>query len=133
MPTGAAQLIFLVFSSTFATYVPSSRIIMMALNCVVAMVGYLLVYKLDEEAHVAKMAGLCLGSVFAANIPLSLSLISSNVAGLTKKSVVSAMLFIAYCVGNIVGPQFYFASEEPTYEVCFPFIFACCYLCLTDR
>ncbi|CRG86947.1 putative transporter C460,05 [Talaromyces islandicus] len=116
MPTGAAQLIFLLFSSIVATFVPSTRIIMMALNCVAAIVGYLLVYRLNEDAHVAKMAGLCLGSVFAANIPLSLSLISSNVAGLTKKSVVSAMLFIAYCVGNIVGPQFYFAPEEPTYE-----------------
>jgi hypothetical protein len=94
---------------------------MMARNCVAAMVGYFLVYRMDEDAHVAKMAGLCLGSVFAANIPLSLSLITSNVAGLTKKSVVSAMLFIAYCVGNIVGPQFYLASEEPGYEVCFCF------------
>ena len=67
------------------------------------------------------MTGLCLGAVFAANIPLSLSLITSNVGGFTKKSTVSAMLFIAYCVGNIVGPQFYLTSEEPTYEVCPPY------------
>ena len=40
---------------------------------------------------------------------------------MTKKSTVSAMLFIAYCIGNIVGPQFYLASEEPTYDVCPPF------------
>ncbi|KAH8691601.1 putative allantoate permease [Talaromyces proteolyticus] len=116
MPSGAAQLIFLLLTSTFATFFRSFRIIMMIVNCLVAMVGYLLIYKLDEDARVAKMAGLCLGAVFAANIPLSLSLITSNVAGMTKKSVVSAMLFIAYCVGNIVGPQFYLASEEPIYQ-----------------
>lgn len=118
MPSGAAQLIFLLITSGIATYVKSTRIIMMIVNCLVAMVGYLLVYRLSEDARVAKMTGLCLGAVFAANIPLSLSLITSNVAGMTKKSTVSAMLFIAYCVGNIVGPQFYLASEEPTYEVC---------------
>jgi hypothetical protein len=118
MPSGAAQLIFLVITSGIATYVKSTRIIMMIVNCLVAMVGYLLVYRLNEDARVAKMTGLCLGAVFAANIPLSLSLITSNVGGFTKKSTVSAMLFIAYCVGNIVGPQFYLASEEPAYEVC---------------
>lgn len=118
MPSGAAQLIFLLISSGIATYVKSTRIIMMIVNCLVSMVGYLLVYRLSEDARVAKMTGLCLGAVFAANIPLSLSLITSNVGGMTKKSTVSAMLFIAYCVGNIVGPQFYLASEEPTYEVC---------------
>ncbi|EED14772.1 allantoate permease, putative [Talaromyces stipitatus ATCC 10500] len=116
MPSGAAQLIFLLLTSTIATFVRSTRIIMMIANCLVALIGFLLVYRLDPDARVAKMTGLCLGAVFAANIPLSLSLITSNVAGMTKKSTVSAMLFIAYCVGNIVGPQFYLASEEPTYD-----------------
>ena len=29
----------------------------------------------------------------------------SNVAGATKKSCMAAAIFVAYCVGNIVGPQ----------------------------
>jgi len=29
----------------------------------------------------------------------------SNVAGATKKSLMAANIFVAYCVGNIVGPQ----------------------------
>ena len=44
-----------------------------------------------------------------------ITLISSNVAGFTKKATCSAMVFIAYCVGNIVGPQFYFSSQAPAY------------------
>lgn len=32
-----------------------------------------------------------------------LSLISSNIAGYTKKTTVAAMYLIAYCVGNIIG------------------------------
>jgi hypothetical protein len=29
----------------------------------------------------------------------------ANVAGATKKSAMAVAIFIAYCVGNIVGPQ----------------------------
>lgn len=46
-----------------------------------------------------------------------LSMVSSNVAGFTKKSVTSSMIFVSFCVGNIVGPFFFFASEAPGYSV----------------
>ncbi|KAJ5184052.1 hypothetical protein N7492_001668 [Penicillium capsulatum] len=115
MPIGAAQLVFLVLTSGFATLVRSSRIFMMILNTAVSMIGMIMIWKLEEGDRAGKMTGLCLGAVFAANIPLSLSLISSNVAGFTKKSTVSALMFVAYCVGNIVGPQFFIPSEKPGY------------------
>lgn len=117
MPIGVAQLVFLLITSGFATVVKSSRILMMILNTTVGMIGMILIWKLDDDNRSGKMTGLCLGSVFAANIPLSLSLISSNVAGFTKKSTVSALMFIAYCVGNVVGPQFFVPSEKPVYPV----------------
>ncbi|KAJ5584795.1 uncharacterized protein N7459_004595 [Penicillium hispanicum] len=115
MPLGAAQLVFLIMTSGFATIVPSTRILMMILNTSVSMIGMILIWKLGDENRAGRMTGLCLGAVFAANIPLSLSLISSNVAGFTKKSTVSALMFVAYCVGNIVGPQFFLPSEKPGY------------------
>jgi hypothetical protein len=90
---------------------------MMILNTAISVIGMLLIWKLDDTNRAGKMTGLCLGSVFAANIPLSLSLISSNVAGFTKKSTVSSLMFAAYCIGNIVGPQFFIPSEEPSYQV----------------
>lgn len=117
MPIGAAQLVFLVLTSGFATLVRSSRILMMILNTAASMIGMIMIWKLEEDNRAGKMTGLCLGAVFAANIPLSLSLISSNVAGFTKKSTVSALMFVAYCVGNIVGPQFFLPTEKPGYPV----------------
>lgn len=42
---------------------------------------------------------------------MSLTMVSSNVAGYTKKQVTGAVLFIGYCVGNIIGPQTFIASE----------------------
>ncbi|XHG03981.1 hypothetical protein AWENTII_007264 [Aspergillus wentii] len=118
MPLGGAQVFFLILSSAVATYVPSTRIIMMIFNTTASMVGMILVMKLADDNMVGRLVGLSLGAVFATNIPLSLSIITSNVAGFTKKSTVSALLFIAYCVGNIVGPQFFIDSEEPSYPVC---------------
>ncbi|KAJ5336079.1 hypothetical protein MYU51_009501 [Penicillium brevicompactum] len=115
MPIGGAQLVFLILSSGVASLVPKTRILMMIFNTAVSMVGMLLIWKLGDDNRAGKMTGLCLGGVFAANIPLSLSLISSNVAGFTKKSTVSAVMFAAYCIGNIVGPQFFIPSEEPSY------------------
>jgi uncharacterized membrane protein len=55
----------------------------------------------------ARLAGFYLTTAYVANLPLSLSLITSNVAGFTKKSTVILFTFIAYCVGNIAGPQFF--------------------------
>ncbi|KAJ5159382.1 uncharacterized protein N7482_006386 [Penicillium canariense] len=115
MPIGAAQLVFLLLTSGFATLVQQTRIFMMMLNTVISMIGMILIWKLDSDSRAGRMTGLCLGAVFAANIPLSLSLISSNVAGFTKKSTVSALMFVAYCIGNIVGPQFFIPSEKPGY------------------
>lgn len=117
MPMGAAQIVFLAISTVVASYIPSTRILMMIINCSASMVGMILIWKLGQDQQVGQVVGITLGAVFGVNIPLSLSLISSNVAGFTKRSVVSALLFVAYCVGNIVGPQFFMESEEPAYPV----------------
>lgn len=69
-------------------------------------------------------------------LPLSLSLISVNYKGSTKKMTMTAVLFLAYCagkhlvtcidldvvdqmLGNIAGPQFFKSSEEPQYPTAF--------------
>lgn len=47
---------------------------------------------------------------------MSLTIVSSNIAGYTKKQVTGAMLFVGYCVGNIIGPQMFKPSEAPRYQ-----------------
>ncbi|KAJ5488545.1 hypothetical protein N7539_003435 [Penicillium diatomitis] len=115
MPLGAAQLVFLILTSGIATFFRNTRILMMIVNTLASMIGMVLIWKLESNDRAGRMTGLCLSAIFAANIPLSLSLISSNVAGFTKKSTVSALMFVAYCVGNIVGPQFFVPTEKPSY------------------
>jgi len=47
---------------------------------------------------------------------MSLTMVSSNVAGYTKKQITAAVLFTGYCVGNIIGPQTFIDSEKPGYH-----------------
>jgi threonine/homoserine efflux transporter RhtA len=114
---GFSQLVFLIITAAIATYIPSSRIMAMILNVVVAVIGVVLIYTLDDMQKVVKLVGLAFVAAFAVNIPLCLSIVTSNVAGSTKRSTISVAVFAAYCVGNIVGPQFFYASQEPVYSV----------------
>lgn len=116
MPTGATQLIALGIMCTIATYVKNSRLVLMTCSVSISLLGMILVYVIPNTNLYGRLVGIWLCSPFAANIPLSLSLITSNVGGLTKKATVSAMLFVAYSAGNIIGPQFFFAREAPGYS-----------------
>lgn len=42
---------------------------------------------------------------------MSLTMISSNVAGYTKKQLTAAVVFIGFCAGNVAGPQTFITSE----------------------
>ncbi|KAJ9192714.1 hypothetical protein DTO021D3_9059 [Paecilomyces variotii] len=58
-------------------------------------------------------------------LPLSMSLVGVNYKGSTKKLTMSALLFIAYCTGNICGPLFFKSSEAPHYHTAFRAIIIC--------
>lgn len=42
---------------------------------------------------------------------LSWTLIPSNVAGRTKRTLTSSFTFVGYCVGNMVGSQIFKAKD----------------------
>lgn len=43
------------------------------------------------------------------------SVVASNIAGYTKKSVVNSMFFVGYSLGNIISPQAFLQSESPRF------------------
>ncbi|KAK2767691.1 hypothetical protein FQN54_003849 [Arachnomyces sp. PD_36] len=135
MPSGGAQVGFVLISSLICTYVPNSRIITMLCLTGISVAGISMMFALGDDQKEGKMAGYCLVMSFVANMPLGLSLIASNTGGFTKKSVVTALTFIAYCVGNLIGPQFFRPEEEPEYPqgirgclsgLCLGAFFLCC-------
>lgn len=54
--------------------------------------------------------------VVATSAGLLYSLLASNIAGYTKKSVTGTLFFSANAVANIISPQTFLASEAPRYR-----------------
>lgn len=115
MPTGAAQLGFIFVGAIICSYVRNMRTIVMFCFAVISMLGMVLMYALDENNRSGRLAGFCLSLAFSANMPIALSLVTSNVGGMTKKATVNACVLVMYCVGNIVGPQFFNVEDAPNY------------------
>lgn len=43
-------------------------------------------------------------------------MVSSNIGSYSKRIVTSSCIFIAYCLGNIVGPMTALDNEKPRYQ-----------------
>lgn len=41
---------------------------------------------------------------------------AANLGGYTKRVTATAFVFLAYCVGNIIGPHAFLSSEAPIYQ-----------------
>jgi hypothetical protein len=50
-----------------------------------------------------------------APVILSWNLLTSNIAGHTKRSIANGLWFVFYAGGNIAGAQIFFAREQPRY------------------
>ncbi|KAG7449332.1 MFS general substrate transporter [Guyanagaster necrorhizus] len=53
---------------------------------------------------------------FGAVAVLNLAVMSGNVAGRTKQVIASTLVFIAWAVGNSIGPQVFRSNDSPRYE-----------------
>lgn len=95
-----------------------------------ALIGAVLLYTLPRD----NQRGL-LGSYYVVQThgivgTLTMSLVASNFAGYTKKATAAAMMYMAFCVGQVVAPQLFLTSEAPVYETAFRAAFCCFALCI---
>lgn len=117
MPLYAFQFIMVIGSTILAHRLKRSRLFICVGGNIIALVGVVLIRQLPLSNRGGRYCGILLVMAFCNNFPLVLSLISSNVGGFTKRSTTSAVFFIAYCVGNLAGPQLFIPSEGPEYTV----------------
>lgn len=94
MPNGLFQLGGLAFISIMATRVSNARVLLMIAMVSLSLIGMIMVYTISNENKFGRLARIWLSAIFACDIPMALSLITSNVGGFTKKATVSAMMFI---------------------------------------
>ncbi|KAF4217564.1 hypothetical protein CNMCM5878_006059 [Aspergillus fumigatiaffinis] len=145
MPVGAVILVFVLLSSTLSSKIQNCRCIVIAgVGCIRynlsqfptttdnnndpdnndhSILGSALVYATESIAP--RYAGLLLMGVYSVSMPLSLAMVASNIGGFSKRATVSAIYFVMYCAGNIVGPQLFFESEAPRYQSGFQAVIVC--------
>jgi hypothetical protein len=105
-PLGALCFVLILLTGYLSSRIPNIRIIMLILCCFPVIAGCAMIWRSSWTRRAATpVAGYSIIGAFGAVVSLIISLGMSNVAGATKKSCMAAAIFVAYCVGNIVGPQ----------------------------
>jgi MFS family permease len=82
-----------------------NRLLISGCWMVIAIIGIIMIIAVPAHHPTARLVGYYLTQASATPFVALLSLISTNVAGYTKKTTVAAMYLIAYCAGNIIGNE----------------------------
>ncbi|CAD6449331.1 cfe37d83-f3a2-4f9f-9166-50679a1ee65b [Sclerotinia trifoliorum] len=125
MPYGGFQIVAVIAATYTASKVRRSRLIIIIVGSLLALVGILLVKEVPTSNRYGRLVGCWVVVWFSSGFPLLLSLMASNTAGFTKKTTVNAIFFIGYCAGNIGGPQLFKSAEAPNYHTAYNGMIAC--------
>ncbi|WVQ83358.1 hypothetical protein IAT38_005497 [Cryptococcus sp. DSM 104549] len=112
--TFIALMIFFAIYVNHKTHHMNVRTYFMAGVTVLTVVGFAMMAFAKGTAP--RLIGYYLTGSSNAVFVLALSLVSGNVAGVTKKVLASAAVFMGVAVGNVVGPYSFLSKEAPTYR-----------------
>ncbi|KAF5004130.1 hypothetical protein FDECE_9344 [Fusarium decemcellulare] len=115
MPTGVMSTISAFAFSLLSAKWKNRRCLVAMMACLVPIVGTAVVYALPRSNLAGQMVGLYLLYTYFGPYVVGIGLAQANTAGHTKKSVVFAILYIGYAVGNLIGPQTFRANQAPAY------------------
>lgn len=115
IPGGAIQFLAIIIGGIICSRWPGLRCITMITANTICIVGAAMLVGLPESSKYGRLIALYLCFFQGLGFSMSLTMVSSNVAGYTKKQLTGAILFVGYCVGNIIGPQTFKSSEAPHY------------------
>ena len=101
-PGGAVEVVTLVACGYLGDRY-KNRILFGSFGLLLALLGMILIVALPLDNSKGRLAGYYFTQASPCPFVALLSLISTNVAGYTKKTTVAAIYLIAYCVGNIIG------------------------------
>jgi hypothetical protein len=114
-PGGAFQLVMTIVAGTVSSKVPNSTIITIMAVQLPVIAGIAGLTTISTVHRMALTGCSWLLSVGGAAIILNWSINAANYAGHTKRMTVSALNFICYYGGNIIGPFLFIPSEAPRY------------------
>ncbi|WPH00622.1 Major Facilitator Superfamily [Acrodontium crateriforme] len=113
-PGGAIEVVTLIAAGYLGDRY-QNRLLFGAIGLLIAATGMILIVALPLTNSKGRLGGYYMTQASPTAFVAILSLISSNIAGYTKKTTVAAMYLIGYCVGNIIGPQTFRPKDQPRY------------------
>jgi MFS family permease len=116
IPGGAVQFLSLIIGGFVCSKFPNTRCIAMIVANTICIIGAAMLVGLPDSNKWGKIVGLWLCFFQGLGFSMSLTMVSSNVAGYTKKQLTGTILFSGYCIGNIIGPQTFIDTEAPGYR-----------------
>lgn len=130
-PGGAVEVVSLIVCGYLGDRY-GNRILISMSGLVISIIGMILIVALPLSNNSGRLAGYYLTQASPTPFVALLSLISTNIAGYTKKTTVAALYLIAYCAGNIIGPQTFRPGDKPRYTPAEITIICCWGVCLID-
>lgn len=116
LPLSTVQAVAQFGCGWLARKIPSSRLHIATLAMIPPIVGTCLINQLPSDQKWGRLVGVWLLGTYPVGFMVILGLLSTNIAGSTKRSVASGWVFVCYCVGQISGPQFFKSNEAPGYH-----------------
>lgn len=128
IPMGAFQVVWILSGTWIASRYKNQRTTVMALYILPTIIGVSLIWKMDRTTYANKIGvliGYYISGAYVTSLVLALQMPSMNLGGYTKRTTGSALVFLAYCAGNIIGPHAFLSSEKPYYKTGCKLILAC--------
>ncbi|CAJ0555248.1 Ff.00g053130.m01.CDS01 [Fusarium sp. VM40] len=112
-PLGGLCFIVILLTGWLGSKFTNIRIFMLIFTCLPVIAGCAIIWKSEWSYRAAApVVGYSITGFFGGTVSLIITIGMSNVAGHTKKSFMAATIFVAYCVGNIVGPQLVWSQTK---------------------
>ncbi|RDL38852.1 MFS general substrate transporter [Venustampulla echinocandica] len=123
-----AYIIIVLLSSMWLVKKTGQNLIIMLIYVIPSFAGTIVLMTVENTGK-AQQAGLLISyyivlSFWAAQT-LGMSMISRNIGGQTKKTVVVAANFVSWSAGNAIGPQVFLEKDKPRYLTAFATHMAC--------
>ncbi|KAL8647111.1 MAG: hypothetical protein Q9210_005751 [Variospora velana] len=117
-PLGFLVFVFILLTGYLSSRFPNIRLALLIACCLPVIAGCAMIWRSTWYRRApTPVAGYTIIGFFGPVVSLIISIGMANVAGATKKSFTAAAIFVAYCVGNIVGPQL---IKTPTLDRHYP-------------
>lgn len=115
MPPGAMSTLSGIALSFLASRTRRYRTIMISAAVLLPLLGAVLCYALPRSNLGGQLVGLYILYTYWAPYVTLISVYQANIAGHTKKTTLYGWNFVAWTLGNIIGPQTFRQSQAPAY------------------